>query len=99
MDDGHRDDGRRALVRAMQGLAHGTGATWVAEGVGPAEELTLMARADTPIRVQGYAVARPGPPWARVVRAEVSIASAPETAGQSPEAAPRRSTRANPARS
>lgn len=80
------DDGRRALVRAMQSLAHGIGATWVAEGVGTAEELSLMARADTPIRVQGYMVANPGPPRARVVRAEMSIASASETAKRSPEA-------------
>lgn len=93
------DDGRQALVRAMQSFAHDIGATLVAEGVETAEELALLARADTPILVQGYAVAKPGPPWVRVVRTRTGRADDPAAAGRSPEAAPARGIQADRARS
>lgn len=57
------DDGRQALVRAMQTFAHDIGAALIAEGVETSDELELLVATDRPILVQGYAVARPGAPW------------------------------------
>ena len=89
------DDGRQALVRAMQSFAHDIGATLVAEGVETVEELALLARADTPILVQGYAVARPAPPWASVIRAESGTIGAPTAASRAQSESPvRRDARA-----
>jgi len=60
------DDGRQALVRAMQTFARDIGATLIAEGVETAEELSLLAGTGLPILVQGYAIAHPGPAWPTV---------------------------------
>jgi EAL domain-containing protein (putative c-di-GMP-specific phosphodiesterase class I) len=93
------DDGRQALVRAMQSFAHDIGATLVAEGVETAEELALLARADRPILVQGYAVARPAPPWAAVVRLRPGSTDLAAAASRRPDNVVRPDVRADRARS
>jgi EAL domain-containing protein (putative c-di-GMP-specific phosphodiesterase class I) len=81
------DDGRQALVRAMQSFAHDIGAMLVAEGVETGQELALLADTGLPILVQGYAVARPGAPWPKVA----------PLAGARDEAAPSRVANRRPA--
>jgi len=58
-----RDERRQALVRALAMLAHDLEATLVIEGVERATDLAHLARTGLPLLVQGYAIARPGPPW------------------------------------
>jgi PAS domain S-box-containing protein len=59
-----RDDtARQALVDALVGFTGAIGAIPIAEGAETAADLALLARARRPLLVQGYAVARPGPPW------------------------------------
>jgi EAL domain-containing protein (putative c-di-GMP-specific phosphodiesterase class I) len=64
-----RDQRRQALVRALATLATDVGATLIVEGVEHTEDLMHLARTRLPILVQGYAVARPSPPWPSVSRA------------------------------
>jgi EAL domain-containing protein (putative c-di-GMP-specific phosphodiesterase class I) len=57
------DERRQALVRALAMLARDVGATLVVEGVERPIDLAHLARTGLPLLVQGYAIARPGPPW------------------------------------
>lgn len=69
-----RDERRQALVRALAMLARDVGATLVVEGVERPNDLAHLARTGLPLLVQGYAIARPGPPWPTTARsAERSI--------------------------
>ncbi len=61
-----QDDGRQALVRAMQTFAADIGAVLIAEGVESVDELALLAGTGLPVLAQGYAIARPGAPWPAV---------------------------------
>lgn len=61
-----QDDGRQALVRAMQTFSSDIGAVLIAEGVETVDELALLAGTGLPILAQGYAIARPGAPWPAV---------------------------------
>lgn len=63
-----RDERRQALVRALAMLARDVGATLVVEGVERPSDLAHLARTGLPLLVQGYAIARPGPPWATTTR-------------------------------
>jgi len=58
-----RDERRQALVRALAMLARDVGATLVVEGVERPSDLAHLTRTGLPLLVQGYAIARPGPPW------------------------------------
>ncbi len=60
------DEGRQALVRAMQTFAADIGAVVIAEGVETREELDLLAATGKPVLAQGYAIARPAPAWPAV---------------------------------
>lgn len=60
------DDGRMALVRALETFAGEIGATLIAEGVETIDDVRLLARLDPPVLAQGYAIARPGPAWPAV---------------------------------
>ena len=53
----------RAFLRAINGFTHDTGATLVAEGVEQAGDLVVLAETGYPILVQGFGIAKPGPPW------------------------------------
>lgn len=57
-----RDRNRRALVGAMAAFAAEVGTSVIAEGVETAEELEVLRDAEVDL-VQGYLLARPGPPW------------------------------------
>lgn len=72
------DDGRQALVRAMQIFAHDIGATLIAEGVETEQELALLQQTALPILVQGYAVAHPREPWASGVPRRIAASRAEE---------------------
>jgi EAL domain-containing protein (putative c-di-GMP-specific phosphodiesterase class I) len=64
-------------VRALAMLARDVGATLVVEGVERQSDLAHLARTGLPLLVQGYAIARPGPPWPTTSRsAERSIRDA-----------------------
>lgn len=63
----HEDPGRLALVRAIVAFAHEVGTSVVGEGVETPEELDALREAGVHF-VQGYLLARPGEPWAEVVR-------------------------------
>ncbi len=60
-----REPARVALVRALADYARGTGGLLVAEGVETVEELAHVRAAGAPL-VQGFLLARPGPPWPEV---------------------------------
>ena len=60
------DAARRALVDALVGFAGAIGAVPIAEGAETPADLALLARTRGPLLVQGYALARPGPPWPAV---------------------------------
>jgi EAL domain-containing protein (putative c-di-GMP-specific phosphodiesterase class I) len=62
---GH-DDARQALVRAMQSFTLDIGATLIAEGVETDDELRVLTSTGMQLLAQGFAIARPGPPWAAV---------------------------------
>ena len=55
-----------ALVDALVGFAGAIGAVPIAEGAETPADLALLARTRGPLLVQGYALARPGPPWPAV---------------------------------
>ena len=78
------DRARQALVRALFGFAAEIGATGVAEGVEEAADLALLRRTRLPVLAQGYALARPGPPWPSL--AQASRTTARHAAAQGREA-------------
>jgi EAL domain-containing protein (putative c-di-GMP-specific phosphodiesterase class I) len=57
-----RDPNRRALMRAVVAFAREVGTTVIAEGVETLGELDVLRDAEVHL-VQGYLLARPGPPW------------------------------------
>jgi diguanylate cyclase (GGDEF)-like protein len=57
------DASKMALVEALARFASTTGAAVCGEGIETAAELRMLARADATY-AQGYALGRPGPPWA-----------------------------------
>jgi diguanylate cyclase (GGDEF)-like protein len=59
------DPGRAALMHALADYARDTGGLLVAEGVETPEELACVRAAGAPL-VQGFLLARPGPPWPEV---------------------------------
>lgn len=61
----HTDSARVALVESFVRFARRVGAVVCAEGIETIEDLTLVANLDVQLG-QGFALARPGPPWARV---------------------------------
>ncbi len=61
-----RDERRQALVRALAMLATDVGATLIVEGVEGADDLMHLCKTGLPLFVQGYAIARPGSPWAQI---------------------------------
>ncbi len=60
-----RDEGKRSLVEMLGEFASRIDAWLLAEGVETLPELETLARLGVPL-AQGYYLARPGPPWARV---------------------------------
>jgi diguanylate cyclase len=79
------DPDRGALVAAMLGYARQTGGHLVAEGVETAAELETLLALGVRL-VQGYHLARPGPPWPEVAAIGDRRATRPLVAG--PMAAP-----------
>ncbi len=71
------DAARQALVDALVGFAGAIGAIPIAEGAETPADLTLLARTRGPLLVQGYALARPGPPWPPVAFPSLSAATHP----------------------
>lgn len=61
----HRDPRRRALVEALQAFASAIGAMTVAEGVETEAELAELRTVGVDL-VQGYLIAHPSRPWARL---------------------------------
>jgi diguanylate cyclase (GGDEF)-like protein len=59
------DASKMALLEALARFASTTGAAVCGEGIEKLSELRMLARADTTY-AQGYALARPGPPWPEV---------------------------------
>ncbi len=76
------DDARQALVRAMQSFTADIGATLIAEGVETDDELRVLAATGIQLLAQGFAIARPAPPWA-------SVAPRARLAAEHPVASPR----------
>lgn len=74
------DDGRQALVRALQTFAGEVGVTLVAEGVEHLEDLELLARDRAPLLVQGYALNHPGPPWPGIASEALAVLRSPKVA-------------------
>jgi EAL domain-containing protein (putative c-di-GMP-specific phosphodiesterase class I)/putative methionine-R-sulfoxide reductase with GAF domain len=62
-----RDPNRRALMRAVVAFAREVGTSVIAEGVETRAELEVLREAEVHL-VQGYLLARPGPPWPQVGR-------------------------------
>ncbi len=56
------DPNRRALMRAVVAFAREVGTSVIAEGVETRRELEVLREAEVHL-VQGYLLARPGPPW------------------------------------
>ncbi len=61
------DPNRRALMRAVVAFAREVGTSVIAEGVETRAELDVLRDAEVHL-VQGYLLARPGPPWPPVLR-------------------------------
>jgi EAL domain-containing protein (putative c-di-GMP-specific phosphodiesterase class I) len=57
-----QDRSRRALVRSVVAFAREVGTSIIAEGVETASELEVLREAGVHL-VQGFLLARPGPPW------------------------------------
>lgn len=82
----------QAFLRAVNVFAAEIGATLIAEGVEEASDVAALTRTGFPLLVQGYAIARPGPPWPPVdptahrawVEQRGSRASLPLPASQPP---------------
>ncbi len=62
------DPNRRALMRAVVAFAREVGTSVIAEGVETRGELDVLREAEVHL-VQGYLLARPGPPWPQIGRA------------------------------
>jgi hypothetical protein len=62
-----QDPNRRALMRAVVAFAREVGTSVIAEGVETRAELEVLREAEVHL-VQGYLLARPGPPWPQVSR-------------------------------
>ncbi len=60
-----KDRNRRALVSAVAAFASEVGTSVIAEGVETVAELEVLRDAEVDL-VQGYLLARPGPPWPAV---------------------------------
>jgi len=65
------DPNRRALMRAVVAFAREVGTSVIAEGVETRAELEVLREAEVHL-VQGYLLARPGPPWPQIDRIEPS---------------------------
>ncbi|MDQ3537503.1 MAG: EAL domain-containing protein [Actinomycetota bacterium] len=61
----HGDAVKVALIESLVSFARRTGTDVCAEGVETLDELTMLADLDVAY-AQGYALARPGPPWAQI---------------------------------
>lgn len=70
------DHDRRASFDAFVGFARAVGAVPIAEGVEWPGDLAILARIRRPLLVQGYAIARPGPPWPDIQVAGRRLAAA-----------------------
>jgi EAL domain-containing protein (putative c-di-GMP-specific phosphodiesterase class I)/putative methionine-R-sulfoxide reductase with GAF domain len=62
-----QDPNRRALMRAVVAFAREVGTSVIAEGVETRGELDVLRDAEVHM-VQGYLLARPGPPWPDIER-------------------------------
>lgn len=60
------DTARQALVRSVQTFTREIGSTLIAEGVETIDDIQSLRSLDVGLLVQGYAVARPAPPWAHL---------------------------------
>ena len=65
IQDVDRDEAKRALIEMMGAFASRVDAWILAEGVERSEELDALVALGVPL-VQGYYLARPGPPWAGI---------------------------------
>jgi EAL domain-containing protein (putative c-di-GMP-specific phosphodiesterase class I) len=65
IQDVDRDEAKRALIGMLGAFASRVDAWILAEGVERAEELEALVSLGVPL-VQGYYLARPGPPWAAI---------------------------------
>ena len=63
------DPNRRALMRAIVAFAREVGTSVIAEGVETRGELEALREAEVHL-VQGYLLARPGPPWPQIDRTQ-----------------------------
>ncbi len=68
------DPNRRALMRAVVAFAREVGTSVIAEGVETRSELEVLRDAEVHL-VQGYLLARPGPPWPTIDRPGPSVAA------------------------
>jgi EAL domain-containing protein (putative c-di-GMP-specific phosphodiesterase class I)/putative methionine-R-sulfoxide reductase with GAF domain len=66
------DPNRRALMRAVVAFAREVGTSVIAEGVETRGELEVLREAEVHL-VQGYLLARPGPPWPVIGRTGPSV--------------------------
>jgi len=66
------DPNRRALMRAVVAFAREVGTSVIAEGVETRAELDVLREAEVHL-VQGYLLARPGPPWPAIGRTGPSV--------------------------
>jgi EAL domain-containing protein (putative c-di-GMP-specific phosphodiesterase class I) len=62
----HTRHALQAFLRALNGFTIEIGAVLIAEGVEQTTDLALLTQMGFPVLAQGYAIARPGPPWPRV---------------------------------
>lgn len=65
IQDVDRDEAKRALITMLGTFASQVDAWILAEGVERVEELDALVSLGVPL-VQGYCLARPGPPWATI---------------------------------
>jgi EAL domain-containing protein (putative c-di-GMP-specific phosphodiesterase class I) len=79
------DPNRRALMRAVVAFAREVGTSVIAEGVETRGELEVLRDAEVHL-VQGYLLARPGPPWPRIALTGPTPSTRPDAAdvGHSP---------------
>jgi putative methionine-R-sulfoxide reductase with GAF domain len=68
------DPNRRALMRAVVAFAREVGTSVIAEGVETRGELDVLREAEVHL-VQGYLLARPGPPWPHIGRTGPSMSA------------------------
>ena len=66
------DPSRVALIRALADYARQTDGLLVAEGVETTVELAHVRAAGAPL-VQGYLLARPGPPWPEIAAEQIGV--------------------------